>query len=206
MNSDGSSSSNSGTDKVSSSSKFNKKAKHWMLTLFNDLDKYDAILKEQENSLFTAVAFQYERGKETNKLHIQGFVSFKNRRTLNQLTNLFGRNNHFEIARGSPSEARDYCTKEETRVRVGAVWGEFNGQGKRSDLESAFRTIQTAQSFREVIDKHPECAIKYLNNMERVFALYHSKPFEPTVGFVYSEWMLELEKILASEPDDRKII
>lgn len=60
--------------------------------------------------------YQLERG-ENGTLHLQGYLELKNRKRFTELKKfhgLFGA--HFEPRKGSPSEARDYCMKTDTRV------------------------------------------------------------------------------------------
>lgn len=55
--------------------------------------------------------FGRERGKESNILHLQGYVSFPNGKTLSALKKYSARA-HWEVARGTPKQASEYCEKE----------------------------------------------------------------------------------------------
>jgi len=52
-----------------------------------------------------------EKGEECGTPHLQGFVSFKNARSLKNLKKI-NATAHWEIARGTPQQNRDYCSKQ----------------------------------------------------------------------------------------------
>ena len=82
-------------------------AKRWVFTLNN----YD----EQEYSkIKTWEAVYHVIGKEVGESgtpHLQGFVIFAQPKRLTQLTALL-RRAHWEVARGTPKQASDYCKKD----------------------------------------------------------------------------------------------
>lgn len=98
--------------------------------------------------------YQLEKGEKGTE-HYQGFVIFKNRKTLNQCKQI---NNkcHWERTKGSKDQARDYCMKEDTRLD--GPWEEGNwedvkgSQGNRSDLEAIKTMIDNGSSLKEVYD------------------------------------------------------
>ena len=86
------------------------------------------------------LAFQGERG-EAGTHHLQGFVQFANARSVTSLTRPTGllRGGHVERRGGSPRQAFEYATKDETadptvaeRYVQGQIppSGEFSGAGK----------------------------------------------------------------------------
>ena len=101
-------------------------AKRWCFTINNPISNPD----EEDNDRFwddspgssscepfdeemEYLIIQEERG-ENGTLHWQGFVILKQKHRLSWLKNHFTRRAHWEVARGTNEEARDYCRKEET--------------------------------------------------------------------------------------------
>lgn len=87
------------------------------------------------------LVFQQERGGNTQRLHLQGYVHMTKQVRATQLSTLFNaKPEAFTIARGGPAASRAYCTKEDTR-EAGKTCYEYGecpgGQGKRMDLVAA---------------------------------------------------------------------
>jgi len=96
------------------------RARAWMFTLNNPQ-------LPAENPRVWLVAAKYciwqlERG-ENGTEHIQGYFTFANKMSLAQLKRLNGRA-HFERRRGNHTEAKGYCSKEDTRIVPGEEWGD----------------------------------------------------------------------------------
>ena len=70
--------------------------------------------------------YQYETCPLTDKVHKQGMVQFKRPVRLNQAKRLLGSPSiHLEPMKGTAAQARDYCLKEDTRLRTGEEFGDF---------------------------------------------------------------------------------
>lgn len=112
------------------------------------------------------IVWQYERGGNTNHLHVEGYVRFTVRKRMSSVKHFLARNDaHLEIAIGSEEQCRTYCTKDDTRVRAGEELGEFipaeGKQGKRSDLDSIAAEIDAGTALTEVARSHPSDWIRY---------------------------------------------
>lgn len=82
-----------------------------------------------------------EHAPSTGRVHLQGFLYFKNALRLQGVRMAAGQTlagAHFEGAGGSPLQNREYCTKEGKF----AEYGECPSQGKRTDLESIRADIE----------------------------------------------------------------
>jgi hypothetical protein len=97
--------------------------------------------------------WQLERG-ENGTDHIQGYVVFANKMSLRQLKAFNGRA-HFEQRRGNHTQAKDYCSKEDSRIAPGDEWGdEPRGQGHRSDLEQVREKIKGGAGPVQIAEEH----------------------------------------------------
>ena len=112
------------------------------------------------------IIFQQETGGEGTK-HLQGFVSFKNPRTLFGVKQLIGRRAYLDKMRGNIDQVVSYCSKEVTRdpntspFERGTKPANAGRPGGRSDLEAVCRTIATGASKRIIAEKHGPEFIKY---------------------------------------------
>jgi hypothetical protein len=78
-----------------------------------------------------------ETAPETGTPHLQGYFQFEKRKRLTTIKNLFKDTSldgaHWEKARGTPSQNKQYCSKEdEDPFIVGTI--QEDGQGRRTDL------------------------------------------------------------------------
>lgn len=113
------------------------------------------------------LAFQQERA-ESGTLHWQGAVYFKNRVTRPKWDDGM----HWEPMRGTPRQAWDYCTKEETRVDGPYTHGaEPKGAGARSDLEIVAEMAAAGASLTEIADAQPIAFIRHHRGIERFVGL-----------------------------------
>lgn len=184
------------------------RGKHWILTIWNNLDENEEKLREREGSPFIQATWQREKAPDTGRIHIQAYITFAKVERLSKLQQIFGLNNHFEIMRGTPEDARRYSSKLETREQPGGQWGELSGsrKGKRTDLEDVSTDIKAGKTFREICEKHTGVAIKYYGNLERVCSTLNEFQHEPNPEFVNRFWQTWINGKLEEQPDKRSII
>jgi len=113
---------------------------------------------------------QLERGEE-GTLHLQGNLRF-----IQPIRLANGRGHpllrgraHIEVARGTPSKAHEYCSKEDTRVtpRFFLCNCSPSHRGERTDLHRAVATLRE-RGINAVWDEHPLVAIRYFRGLERL--------------------------------------
>lgn len=109
---------------------------------------------------------QKEVGAVGGTEHLQGYFYGTNRKSLGQCRdacfNSFGKHAHFEVARGSATENRAYCTKPDTAVPGTVVeLGVIPRQGVRSDLVAIAADIQSGSSMAEIAENYPSDFIRY---------------------------------------------
>jgi len=115
-----------------------QRSRGWCFTINNDTyDDMDNILDLHADYLI----FGFETGKEGTK-HIQGYVYFNNARTLNSLKKMLPRA-HLEKAKGSPTQNRTYCSKDNEYYEFGDI---PKGEGFRTDLDEMKDAIENGAS------------------------------------------------------------
>lgn len=140
-------------------------AKNWCFTTFQD--SYPAFKEAQMRYLVC----QREKCPETGKEHYQGFVSFKEQKTLPQCKELLAdATAHCEPSRNVRG-AIDYCKKLETRVAGPWEFGRISDvlvRGHRSDLDDIKAMLDEKKPELEIAKSHFSQWCQY----RRSFAAY----------------------------------
>jgi len=128
-----------------------RKSKHWCFTLNNYTDDDVALLRRvgEGGEGVDYLVFGREVG-ENDTPHLQGFVSFTNRRYLAGAKRLIDRA-HYERARGTPVEAIAYCKKDGEFEEFGRAPA---GRGRRTDLEEIREAIRGGTEELEIADSY----------------------------------------------------
>lgn len=112
-------------------------AKRWCFTVNNPTGHDELMLLGTDSDGPQAnyaeieyLVMQEEKGHDEETTHWQGFLILKKKHRLPWLKRQICSRAHFEIARGTPQQCRDYCTKEDTKV-PGGVFKEFGHFPKR---------------------------------------------------------------------------
>jgi len=117
------------------------------------------------------LVFQEE---EVNTRHWQGYIEMdKPVRFSHFSTWLAGA--HWEIARGTGQQCKEYCTKEESRTAGPWEFGVLGrGQGGRTDILSLRDAIKDGKRGRDIFDDDAICgpAVKYGRGVEQMVAAY----------------------------------
>lgn len=94
-------------------------AKHWMVTINNPGEIEIANFIAQRLNI-TYYVIGKEIAPTTLTPHLQCYIVFKNKKTLAALKKLWP-TAHFDISRGTPQEASDYCKKDADFEEYGEV-------------------------------------------------------------------------------------
>lgn len=118
--------------------------------------------------------WQLEAAPTTGQLHLQGYAEFDSPVSLSTLRNLDGvENAHWEARRGSADQAREYCSKQETRVDGPWTFGLPSEQGKRSDLLRVATRIRQGEKLERIAEDEPATVIRYQRGLSW-FASFHA--------------------------------
>lgn len=116
-------------------------AVHWLFTLNNYTPAEISDLCGDEAQVFRYLCFGKEVGSNGTP-HLQGYFQLKKKARLSRVKLIAGLERaHFEIARGTPDENREYCSKDGDFHEQ----GECTGQGHRTDIEKCVELIKSAQ-------------------------------------------------------------
>ncbi len=112
----------------------------------------------------TYIVFQLETGGDLGRDHIQGYVMFKQAKTMGQAKKLLPCDAHMEVRMAENiSDAINYCKKDDTR-RPDTTWFETGtmpmDQGKKRGLSDAIEIAKTKGFKRAMLDV-PEVTIRY---------------------------------------------
>lgn len=140
-----------------------RKYRHWMFTWNEELNEEKLLELEAFLKTFcNKYVFQEELGETTGRRHLQGYFETKIRKrhpTLISTFNMkFGDVTQLTIERmmGTQEEAREYCTKTETRVSRPRVFG-FPTPYEASDLQIFNNSVNWypwQESFMKLIFKN----------------------------------------------------
>lgn len=104
-------------------------AKHWCMTINNPTPASEGYFADER---FQYAVFGREKGANGTP-HLQGYVCFKTRATLTGLRKIFI-GGHFEVMRGTPKQAADYCKKgEQTHEEWSKLGTKGPNYGKNAD-------------------------------------------------------------------------
>lgn len=146
-------------------------AKHWCFTLNNP----SGLITQDDFEGWgaTYLIYQEEMGESGNH-HFQGYIIMpKKVRFTHFKPALDGA--HFEVKRGSPSQARDYCRKE---GGLGGPYefGVFNAMepGCRTDIMRLRDAIRSGRATRDIYDDDDLVgpAVRYARGMAELAAAY----------------------------------
>lgn len=120
----------------------------------------------------------YERCENTGNLHAQSYIQFYEPRSLRSAIDFIGSGTHVQIAKGSPHENFEYCTKDQQWFESGIM---SSGHGDRTDLKEVleYKTID------EVREHCPLQFIKFHNGLEK----YFTKPISNRTIFSKILWL-----------------
>lgn len=161
-----------------------RQAKRWCWTLNNydeeDVSRLQAWGKSRESGLCYLV-FGRERG-EGGTPHLQGYTVFSGRKSFGVAKALIHQRAHLEPAKGTPTQASQYCKKDGEYEEYGSLPG---GQGTRSDLQEVFNAVQAGTSYRDIAKAFPAAAIRYSNGIQKLRVLFKPERTQPPTIWVF---------------------
>lgn len=140
------------------------RAKNWCITSYEY--EYIRAISEQAELREEVQYFigQTETCPETSRVHFQGFIQFKRRRSMRQVKRWLRDDTvHLEVARGTAEENRAYCSKEETREVDGVSFevGTLISQGERRDLHEMGAAALRGESLLSIAESNTASFARY---------------------------------------------
>ncbi len=120
--------------------------------------------------------YQRERTPTTNRLHLQGYLICDQPVRIGGIKRILGVDSaHVEPRRGTHLEAKEYCSKCESR-EPGSLVVELGrepvGGGHRSDLTELAADIRAGRTELDLFERHPLGYLRYARSIERARGLY----------------------------------
>lgn len=121
------------------------------------------------------LVYQQEVCPKTGRDHWQGYVEFKDAKTISAAQTLLGcLTAHMEKRKAKANDpAIEYCKKDETR-KEGTDFKEFGepkvmkGQGKRTDIDDFAEAVNAGASMEELYDDHAGIMLKYPQGVQKM--------------------------------------
>nr|QKN88850.1 MAG: replication-associated protein [Cressdnaviricota sp.] len=178
-----------------------------LMDIYDFANKFQSIKnKSNTKPIVKYCVCQFEETPTTGRIHLQGFVQLTDKITITTLRSFFPDilgDAHLEKRLGTAEEARDYCKKPATRVAGPYEFGEFSGQGFRSDLDNVAKVFRNGGSSRDVAEQMPGMFIRFHAGIKAYESIMASNPSDD--GFIPRPWQRDLLDQLQRTPDDRKI-
>lgn len=130
------------------------------------LNNYSAEDEQRIQALDTKYLVYGRETASTGTPHLQGYIQFKNPRSFNSVKKSLGKTAHIEPSKGNAEQNRAYCSKQDPDF---FEKGEYQSQGKRTDLEKIREVIKETNKMSEVVEvatsyqsvRMAECILKY---------------------------------------------
>lgn len=137
--------------------------------------------------------------------HLQGYIQLRTKLRLRAAKSIPGfQRAHLEPARGTSSQAANYCKKDGDFYEFGDL---ETDQGKRTDWETFREWVKSQDStpsLKEVGEIFPSLLGRYERAVCRFIELYGPRP--SLVDGPLRPWQGNLDTLVSQPPDDRSII
>lgn len=177
-------------------------ARNWVFTLNNpdhdDEDKIKAL------SSFRYLVYGRETGN-SGTFHLQGFVMFPSARRLSTLSRILPRA-HWEVSRGSPQQASEYCKKDGNFFESGSLPDGKKSQGERTDLKTIYKLISDGVDETIIAETYPEQYSRYFKAFQRYRLLKKNSGKKAIRNHELHEWQKALLDEFKEEADERQVL
>lgn len=146
----------------------NSFARRYLLTINNETQTDEELIEYVQNlEHFKYCAFQREIGEKEGTEHIQMFIVFSVSKRFNTIKNYFPRA-HIEKVKGTNIQARDYCTKSETRVSGPYEIGQFAEERSRTDIKNMYDMLRAGAPLSDIRDLYPNLYLKQMTSISKL--------------------------------------
>lgn len=178
------------------------RGKNWCFTLNNYTPDDERRLSALNGTNDVSYLIYGRETGDTGTPHLQGFVSFGERKRMNQVVAVLGQC-HVSLARHVPRSI-EYCRKENDVVEFGVSPITNSTQGKRTDMEAFKDAVKGGMYTIDEIREHHSEIYARCPRFVYEYISQHKPPQEYPVHPL-REWQQELNQTLNREADDRTI-
>lgn len=177
-----------------------------LITRNNPPDDWE---KAFEDSRISFYIYQFEKGNETETLHIQAYVEFNGQVHFSTLKNMF-EGARIDPRRGTAEQAITYCSKEETRVRGPFTSGVPRVKAAKLKLMDLLKMIEDGKTVLDCHEIAPAETILNKKHMLEHSQLLNERKTKKHLEETFKEaslrnWQEEaIEKLL--KQDSRKVL
>ncbi len=138
----------------------NARKRRWVFTLNNYTpEEVQALLDSTEKCLRLFAG--EEVAPTTGTPHLQGYVEFKNAKTMNGVKSTLGSKRYnLQIARGTPWEGYVYALKDETPLLIHGEIPEETYTSEGGTWEQIQTMVKEGFTYLEIVDRFPNVAIQ----------------------------------------------
>lgn len=154
-------------------------AKNWCFTLNNFTDNELEQIRQLDNIAYLVIG--KERGAEGTP-HLQGYISFKSKRSLKSIKDATTNRMHLEIMRGTPEQASDYCKKDGDFEEHGTL---PQGRGTRTDIQHLHKRLREGATLDVIREEAFGLYLKYHKAIEKYAAAHQRARDWKTKVIVY---------------------
>lgn len=146
----------------------NKQARRWFFTINNEKRTDEDFCKYVEGlEHFKYAMLQRELGEKEKTPHIQMFLVFSVAKRFSTVKKYFPRA-HIEEVKGTNVQARDYCSKVETRVSGPYELGEFAEERSRTDVKGFLEMVKSGVDIETISSLYPTLYLREINKVEKI--------------------------------------
>lgn len=135
-----------------------KRSRGWLFTINNPSST--EVPREWDKGRVRFCIWQLERGQLCGTPHLQGYCLFDTPTSLASVK-VLDSGAHWEPRLGSHKQARDYCSKSDTRVEGPFQYGEEPAQGKRNDLDSLKEAVDAGSTEADLWEVNFSAMVKF---------------------------------------------
>ena len=182
----------------------------WVFTINNPVPDELKKLYEQNADKITYMIAQMEKGDEGTP-HLQGYLILAKRSRLTALKKLHA-TAHWENRKGSHQQAKDYCTKEDTRIEDPVEFGiePVKAPGKRSDLDAFKEAVKDGVSNMDLLENHSAVYARYTHFTVQyksaiAFQKWKDSSLQLMPTGLTDPWQNSLYRAMQLDPESRRI-
>lgn len=166
--------------------------RRWFLTINNEertLEELSTYVQNLEHFKYTM--FQREVGEKKETPHIQMFIVFNVPKRFNTIKNYFP-TAHIEEVKGTNAQARDYCSKSDTRVEGPVELGAFAEERSRTDISNFMELVKLRTDYSDLERLYPKLYFDNINKLDKIkendrLDKFKKKLRDVSVTYIYGE-------------------